>query len=115
MIDGENDKYIKEECEWILENLGDNVPLHFSAFHPHYKFLDKQPTKFETLIKAYEIATNMGLKYVYLGNLSTKDTSTTYCKNCKKPLIIRNGYNIIENNLENDKCRFCKTKLDGLF
>ena len=115
LIDGENDEYIKEECEWILENLGDNVPLHFSAFHPHYKFSDKQPTKFETMIKAYKIATNMGLKYVYLGNLSTKDTSTTYCKNCKKPLIIRNGYNIIENNLENDKCRFCKTKLDGLF
>jgi pyruvate formate lyase activating enzyme len=57
----------------------------------------------------------MGLKYVYLGNLSTIETSTTYCKNCNKPLLIRNGYKLIENNLEDGACKFCNTKLDGIF
>lgn len=115
LIDGENDQYIEKECEWILNNLGENIPLHFSAFRPHYKFMNRSQTKFETLIKAYNIAKDMGIKYVYLGNIATIETSTTYCKNCNKPLVIRNGYNLLENNLEQGVCKFCKTKLDGLF
>jgi len=115
IIEGENDQYIEQECEWILNNLGDTVPLHFSAFFPRYNFKDRQPTKTETLIKAYNTAKKMGLKYVYTGNISNIETSTTYCKNCGKPLIKRDGYQIIENNLENGKCKFCQTKLDGRF
>jgi len=115
IIEGENDQYIEEECKWILENIGDSVPLHFSAFFPHYKFINRQPAKFETVLKAYNIAKNMGLKYVYTGNLSTIETSTTYCKNCNKPLLIRNGYKLLENNLEDGCCKYCKTKLDGCF
>lgn len=115
LIEGENDDCIKEECEWILDNLGDCTPLHFSAFFPRYKFENRPQTKFETLIKAYNIAKTMGLKYVYTGNLSNIQTSTTYCKNCNKPLLTRNGYNLIEANIENGKCKFCKTELDGCF
>lgn len=115
VIEEENDYCIEKECEWILKNLGDSVPLHFSAFFPRYKFLKRPQTKFETLIKAYNIAKNMGLKYVYTGNLSNIQTSTTYCKNCGKPLIVRDGYNILENNLMNNSCKFCNSKFDGLF
>ncbi len=115
IIEGENDDFIKAECEWILKNLGDNVPLHFSAFFPRYKFNHIPPTKIETLLKAYDTAKNMGLKYIYLGNLATVETSTTYCKNCSKPLIIRNGYKIIENNLKGNKCKYCNSELEGLF
>lgn len=115
LIEGENDQYVEQECKWISENLGDNIPLHFSAFSPKYKFQNREATKFETLEKAYKTAKNIGLKYVYTGNLANIDTSTTYCKNCGKPLIKRDGYNIIENNLEKDACKFCKTKLDGCF
>ena len=115
LIDGENEQYIEQECAWILENLGDDIPLHFSAFSPKYKFLNRSQTKFETLIKAYDIAKSMGIKYVYTGNLSTIETSTTYCHNCLKPLIVRNGYNILENNVQNGICKFCKTKLTGLY
>ena len=82
LIDGENDKYVPQECEWILENLGENVPLHFSAFFPKYKFSDRAQTRFETLITAYNTAKKAGLNYVYTGNLATVETSTTYCKNC---------------------------------
>ena len=115
LIDGENNQYVKEECEWILETLGDSVPLHFSAFYPRYKFSDRTPTKIETLINAYNTAKSMGLKYVYTGNIQDIETSTTYCKNCSRALIKRDGYTILENNLERGKCKFCKTKLDGNF
>lgn len=115
LIEGENDQYIEQECEWILKYLGDTVPLHFSAFFPRYKFKDRQPTRVETLMKAYDTARNMGLKYVYTGNISSIETSTTYCKKCGEPLLKRDGYSLIENNLENGKCKFCHTKLDGFF
>lgn len=115
LIDGENDQYVEQECEWILENLGDCVPLHFSAFTPKYNFKDRQPTKFETLMKAYNTAKKMGIKYVYLGNITNMETSTTYCKNCGKPLLKRSGYDLAENNLEKGKCKFCQTEIDGKF
>ena len=117
LIEGENDssEELQAECEWILKNLGDCVPLHFSAFFPKYKFSDRKPTGFETLIKAYNIAKAAGLKYVYTGNLSSIQTSTTYCKNCGKPIIIRNGYQILEYHLQNDKCEYCSISCDGKF
>lgn len=115
LIEGENDQYVERECEWILNNLGDSVPLHFSAFFPRYKFENRPQTNYVTLLKAYNMAKNMGLKYVYTGNLATVDTSTTYCKKCHKPLVIRNGYNILENNIENGVCKYCKEEVDGYF
>ncbi len=115
LIEGENDDVIKEECDWILENLGDCIPLHLSAFFPRYKFEDREPTKAETLMNAYNTALQMGLKYVFTGNIQSIETSTTYCKNCGKPIIKRNGYSVIEYNLNGDKCAFCGTKCDGEF
>ncbi len=115
LIEGENDLYVEQECDWILENLGDYVPIHFSAFYPRYNFKDRKPTKLETLMKAYNTAKKMGLKYVYTGNVSDIETSTTYCKNCGKPLLKRDGYSLLENNLENGNCKFCGAKLDGCF
>lgn len=115
LIDGENDKYVEDECEWILNNLGDSVPLHFSLFTPKFKFANRDSTKHETLFMAYETAKNMGIKYVYTGNILNISTSTTYCKNCGEVLIKRNGYEILEDNLVNGECKFCKTKLDGRF
>ena len=115
LIEGENDSDVENECEWILDNLGADVPLHFSAFTPRYKFSDRSQTKFDTLMKAYNTAANMGLNYVYTGNISTIETSTTYCKKCHKALIKRNGYSILENNLIDGKCPSCNTILDGCF
>ena len=115
IIEGENDQFIEQECEWILENLGDCVPLHFSAFFPKYKFKDRKPTKPESLIKAYNTAKKMGIKYVYTGNIHDEKTSTTYCKNCGEPLIKRDGFNIVENCIEKGACPHCNTKQDGCF
>lgn len=117
LIEGENDteEEIKSECRWILENLGDDVPLHFSAFFPSYKFTDKKATKFSTLLKAYEIAVDMGLKYVYTGNLTNTKTSSTYCKNCHNAVIIRNSYELLQYNLCEGRCVYCGTQCDGRF
>ncbi len=117
LIEGENDsdQEITKECEWIIENLGEDVPLHFSAFHPAYKFMDKTPTKPSTLLKAYDIAKKVGINYVYTGNIIDTKTSSTYCHACKKPIIIRNGYEISEKNIEKSHCRFCNEKCAGIF
>ena len=117
LIEGENDNDddIKAECRWIIENIGDCIPLHFSAFFPNYKFINRKSTDYSTLLKAYQIALQTGLKYVYTGNITTEQTSSTYCKNCGQPVIIRNGYKIIKYNLNKDRCVFCNTKCDGEF
>ena len=115
LIDGENNQFVEAECEWIKENLGDCVPLHFSAFFPRYKFSDRKPTNAETLYNARNIAKNYGLKYIYTGNIPDVESSTTYCKNCGEALIKRDGYNLIENNIQNGKCKFCGTEQDGRF
>ena len=117
LIEGENDgdDMIKAQCRWIMENIGACVPLHFSAFFPNYKLTNKKATEFSTLLRAYKTAIENGIKYVYTGNISTVETSTTYCKNCGQPVIIRNGYNILKYNLVNGDCVFCKTKCDGAY
>jgi len=117
LIEGENDSddELKRECEWIVKNIGTDTPLHFSAFHPDYKFMGKLPTKLSTLLRAYEIAKKTGLKYVYTGNVPDTKTSTTYCHACTKPIIIRNGYEVTEYNIQNGRCNFCGTKCAGVF
>jgi len=118
LIEGENDsdEELKAECEWIVKHLGINVPLHFSAFHPDYKMLDKGPTKLSTLKMAYDIAKNAGIKYVYTGNVLDEGTETTYCSTCKHPVIKRNGYEILEYDLTKEgNCVFCFGECAGVF
>lgn len=118
LIENENDseKELHKQCEWIAENLGDCVPLHFSAFHPSYKFNEKTATQIPTLLNAIEIAKSNGLKYVYAGNISDIKSSTTYCKNCNKPVIIRDGYFLVAYDLDSSgNCKHCQTKCDGVF
>lgn len=117
LIEGENDdeEQIKLECDWIVDNLGVNVPLHFSAFHPAYKFMHKPITKASTLMNAYQIAKSAGIRYVYTGNIVDDKTSTTFCHACQKPLIIRRGYEITEDKVQNGHCAFCAAKCAGVF
>lgn len=117
LIEGENDsnEELEKECAWIVENLGTDVPLHFSAFHPAYKFMDHPSTRLVTLLRAYGIAKKAGIKYIYTGNTLDIETSTTYCASCSKPIIERDGFSVLENNLEQANCKFCGEKCDGVF
>jgi pyruvate formate lyase activating enzyme len=117
LIPDENDssEEIKLECSWILENLGDSVPLHFTAFHPDFKMKNKNATPPSTLIRAKGIAESLGLKYVYLGNIYSPENQSTYCHRCKSILIERNWHSIKIKNLLNNKCQVCRTELPGVF
>ena len=117
--DSESD--LQAWCDWVLENLGDAVPVHFSAFYPKHKIIDRLPTPIETLLRAWNIAQNAGLKYVYLGNVHAPQFEATYCQNCGKPIIVRDGYKINAQNLKanpqgiKNACSFCGAEIDGRF
>lgn len=118
LIEGENDseEELIKECNWIKENVGVDTPLHFSAFHPAWKFMDRKPTSIATLMKAYEIAKDAGLRYVYTGNIISVNTSATYCHHCQKPVIKRMANEVLEYNLGPDgACPACKTRCAGKF
>lgn len=115
LIPGENDspEEIKNECEWILGNLGDSVPLHFTAFHPDFKMLDKNPTPVSTLLSARNIALDIGIKYCYTGNVHNPEGQTTYCPKCNAELIKRDWHSVRANNLLDGKCPKCSTPIAG--
>jgi len=124
IIPGENDSpdELKEMCDWIVAELGDHVPLHFSAFHPAHKLLYRPPTNAETLLRAYEIARSCGLRYVYLGNLVSTQHQATYCGRCGSSLLERNGYGtdateiLLPAQVGDDAiCGQCGEKLAGCF
>lgn len=117
LIPNENDsaKEITQLSQWIVKNLGDTVPLHFSAFHPSYHYKHAQTTPRQTCIKARNIAIDNGLKYVYTGNIVDKEGSTTFCDHCHKVLIKRQGFALSEFNLIQNRCKFCKTICSGIF
>ena len=117
LIPDENDskEEIKKECEWILKNLGDSVPLHFTAFHPDFKMIDKNKTPELTLKTAREIALSLGIKYCYVGNVYNREGQTTYCPNCNTKLIERDWHKVNSNYLLNGACPNCRTQIEGVF
>lgn len=108
-------KDIERLVDWMLENLGSDVPLHFSRFWPMHKLRNLPPTPIETLTQAYELARAKGLHYVYIGNVPGHKGNNTYCPVCKKMLIQRVGYSIFENNVVNGKCKFCDNIIPGIW
>ena len=117
LIPDENDSEseIKQMCEWILANIGDSVPLHFTAFHPDFKMTDKPHTPKQTLNKARKIAISEGINYCYTGNVVDPDGQTTNCPNCKTKLIERDWHSIKSNKIVNGKCPECKSQIAGVF
>jgi len=117
LIPDENDspEEIKQECDWILKNLGDSIPLHFTAFHPDFKMMDKERTPERTLTRAREIAIEMGIKYSYVGNIHNMEGQSTYCPNCKEKLIKRDWHSVLSNKMKKGKCHKCGKIINGVF
>jgi pyruvate formate lyase activating enzyme len=122
MIPGENDSEaeIEEMTQWIMENLGPGVPIHFTAFHPDWKMLDKERTPKDTLVRARRIALKNGIQYVYTGNVHDIDGSSTYCHQCGDILIGRDWYELSTWNVTfegnySGNCNSCGAPLDGVF
>ncbi|MBZ5647486.1 MAG: AmmeMemoRadiSam system radical SAM enzyme [Acidobacteriia bacterium] len=101
-------------CDWMLNNVGDDVPVHFTAFHPDFKLRDKPATPPQTLHRARRIAMEMGLKYVYEGNIFS-DGANTICPGCKKVIVRRSWHSVLTNQLKAGKCATCGTAIAGVF
>ncbi|MEX2489249.1 MAG: AmmeMemoRadiSam system radical SAM enzyme [Pseudomonadales bacterium] len=118
LIPGENDsaEEIEEMSQWIADNLGQDVPLHFTAFHPDFRMRDKPHTPPETLTASRKIAMANGLHYVYTGNVHDTEGGSTWCPNCKKRLIERDWYQLGEWHLDAQGCcAHCGTWVAGMF
>jgi len=118
IIPGENDSEAELEAmtQWVMEKLGPDVPMHFTAFHPDWKMTDKPHTPTASLLLARSIALKNGLRYAYVGNVHNKTAESTYCHGCGELLIGRDWYVLSDWNLDAaGNCRFCGTKCAGLF
>jgi len=119
LIPGKNDsdEEIRSIAKFIAE-LDISIPWHVSAFHPTYKMLEPPRTPESTLLRAYKIGQEEGLKYLYIGNVDNEDYESTYCPNCKKRVIDRSGNigQFVTNELdENGSCPYCDYKLEGVW
>lgn len=118
LIPDENDdsREIEAMTRWLFDNLGDDVPLHFTAFHPDWKMLDKSNTPFATLARAREIALKNGLKFVYTGNVHDSRGGSTYCRSCGELLIGRDWYVLKAWRLTpQGRCLRCGAPCPGVF
>ncbi len=118
LIPGRNDGDAELDAmsRWIVRELGPDVPLHFSAFHPDWKMLDVPPTPASTLTRAREIARNAGVHFVYTGNVHDLAGGTTSCPNCHAALIARDWYDIREYRVTPEgRCPQCHTAIAGRF
>lgn len=108
----DNEQGLQALVDWIADELGEDTPTHFSRYYPQYK-MNIPPTDVSILKKAYDIAV-LKLKYVYLGNIWDIDTNTTYCPECKKKMIVREGYTLTDYKIKNGKCQYCQEVIYGM-
>ena len=118
LIPGHNDsdQELQQMTQWVVDNLGPDVPLHFSAFHPDWKMQDTPATPADTLNRARNIALGNGLRYPYVGNIHDESADSTYCHHCGERIIGRDWYVLTDWQLdESGRCRHCATACAGVF
>jgi len=106
---------IRQLARWLKANLGSDIPLHFSRFFPQYKMQHLPPTSLTTLDMAREIAISEGLDYVYIGNIQSRQGQNTYCPACKRLLIERSGFTVLQNQLKDGRCPDCSREIYGVW
>ena len=117
VIPQENDSIdeFREMCDWVLESVGDGVPIHFTAFHPDFRMTDRPPTPAETLLAARDVALRQGVKFAYVGNVNDIQNQSTYCPTCGQLLIERNWYELGQYQLSENCCGHCGETIPGRF
>lgn len=118
LIPGENDSpaEIESMTRWVVESLGPDVPMHFTAFHPDWKMRDRPRTPASTVARARKIALKNGIRYAYTGNIVDVEGSSTYCAGCGDCLIVRQGYSITDWRLDAEgRCGGCGARPPGRF
>lgn len=115
LIPGYNDSKedIKALISFMVEEVGVEVPLHFTRFFPQYQMQNIPPTNIESLQRAHDLAKESGMQYVYIGNAPTADGETTFCPECGEPIIKRDGFSVVSDELKKTrKCPKCKAPLN---
>ena len=107
-------RQLEKLATFLVDKLGPETPWHISRFHPTYKLTNHPPTPLNTLVKARDIGLKAGLRYVYTGNVPGQDSENTFCFSCGKRLIARLGFQIQRYEIENGRCRYCDTEIDGV-
>jgi pyruvate formate lyase activating enzyme len=112
----DSDEEIEAMTRWVVERLGPEVPMHFTAFHPDYKLLDRPPTPPATLTRAQRIAVQNGVRYAYTGNVHDSEGASTFCHGCGERLVERDWYELGQYGLTDDgRCQGCGTQVAGVF
>ncbi|TWU36637.1 Pyruvate formate-lyase 1-activating enzyme [Novipirellula aureliae] len=117
VIPDSNDHHteLQQMCDWILETVGSDVPVHFTAFHPDFRMTDRPRTSHESLIEAYDLARKAGLRYVYVGNIHDLRRQSTFCPNCGKLLIERDWHQLDRYEMNENRCGYCQHVIAGVF
>ncbi|MEE2706621.1 MAG: AmmeMemoRadiSam system radical SAM enzyme [Planctomycetota bacterium] len=106
---------LRQMCDWILDRIGDLVPVHFSAFHPDFRMLDRPNTPHETLLMAHEIAQRQGLKYAFVGNVHDQQRDSSFCHHCGQLIIQRDWYQLGAYYMQGNRCGHCGGEIPGVF
>ena len=118
LLEGKNDHpdVLRRMCDWVLLNLGDEVPIHFTAYHPQeIRNSGDKPTSHERLIWARELAMSLGMKYVYIGNVYDESRESTYCPSCHKALVRRNWFKVGGYEMDVNRCSACECIIPGVY
>ena len=114
--ENDSDQELNEMTQWVVEKLGPDVPMHFTAFHPDWKMMDYPPTSLSTLTRARDIAMKNGVRYAYTGNVHDQGGGSTYCHECGEKIIGRDWYELVDWNLDGKGlCQFCGASCSGHF
>jgi pyruvate formate lyase activating enzyme len=106
---------LRELARWIVDSVGPDVPIHFSRFQPKYKLMNLPPTPVESLETAREIAMEEGINYAYVGNVPGHPANHTYCARCGQPIIIRQGFAVLDYHLGEGNCAYCGNPIPGVW
>ena len=111
----DSDKMLNELSGWVMGEIGPDVPIHFTRFHPDYKLLNLSPTPISVLERARNIAMDKGIHYAFVGNVPDHQGNNTYCPSCGKVVIKRTGFFVLEKHLKNSRCEYCNYYIAGVW
>jgi pyruvate formate lyase activating enzyme len=111
----DSDKMLSGLVDWVVGEIGLDIPIHFTRFHPDYQLLHLPPTPVATLERSRDLAVSKGIHYAYIGNVPDHPGNHTYCPQCGKAVIRRNSFFVTEMNMERGKCKFCGRVIAGVW
>jgi pyruvate formate lyase activating enzyme len=111
----DSEQMLNDLADWIMGEIGPDVPIHFTRFHPDYQLLNLPPTPVATLERARYLAMSKGIRYAYVGNVPNHPGNHTYCPQCGKAIIQRNSIFVTQLNMEHGKCKFCGKAIPGVW